>query len=137
MSRLLLILILIVVCNFRSFAQDDQNKTKPVQLQVDKKVWSKVKNVLNGVDGRYYKLRYGSGSNAIDSLGSAEINRLEPVSVISARSSSIGTVNIIQVLSAKGISGKPLEYIILYWAADASTDIPDKVAQVNALLKNN
>lgn len=144
MNKLLLLVLFVAGFSYASYAQqptvspdDPQNGTpKSVTLQVDKKVWSKVKKSLDGVDGRFYKIRYGNGNVLIDSLGSAEINRLEPISVIGARTSSISTTNIIQVVSARG-AGKPVEYIVLYWSADAMSEIPDKVAEVNALLKNN
>ena len=144
MYKLILLIVFVAGFSYTSLAQqptinpdDPQNGTpKSVILQIDKKVWNKVKRSLDGVDSRFYKLRYGNGNVLIDSLGSAEINRLEPISVIGARTSSISTTNIIQVISARG-GGKSVEYIVLYWAPDAMSEIPDKVAEVNALLKNN
>lgn len=145
MYKLILLVVFVAAFSYTSQAQqpiinhdDPQNGSpKSVILQIDKKVWSKVKRALDGVDQRFYKIRYGNGNVLIDSLGSAEINRLEPISVIGARTSSISTTNIIQVISARGSGGKTVEYIVLYWASDAMSEIPDKVAEVNTLLKNN
>jgi len=95
--------------------------------------WKSIYKALQDVDTRYYKIQVVRRRNA-ETLGNAELSRLQVVSLFGARDAAFSTGNLIEV-KARGTSTREVEYIKLIWTTEAVDEIKDKVDEVNNLLK--
>jgi hypothetical protein len=95
--------------------------------------WKSIFKALQDVDTRYYKIQVVRRRNA-ETLGNAELSRLQVVSLFGARDAVFSTGNQIEV-KARGTSTREVDYIKLIWTTEAVDEIKDKVDEVNNLLK--
>ena len=111
-------------------------QTEPEILKMTGEVgstWKSIYKALQDVDTRYYKIQVVRKRNA-ETLGNAELSRLQVVSLFGERDAVFSTGNLIEV-KARGTANREVEYIKLIWTTEAIDDIKDKVEEVNALLK--
>ena len=147
MRKIYFLLLLSMITSIVTYAQKvpgtfDQDRKdtsfKRFDVDTDKVNWKQLKKALKGVDSTLYRIVFVKTKKPDLQLGKANLEKLEPISIYSAKGVSFQTSNMIQVKSlVMARNGAPLEFIKLIWTTDQEKlkNMSEKVKEVNDILK--